>query len=400
MKIKIYLMKKNYFIITTISFLLCFTAMLSCKKNSINQDQLAGQLNTSAQKKVNDISNNLYDGPYILYNNGKIIVRTIELENGEQVAKSQTYPETNKSAVPVNIKFTDHPAWDFSVKLRDQIQNEPVSYTQPTKILALSDIEGEFAAFRGLLIANKVIDEQYNWIFGNGHLVICGDLFDRGEEVPATLWLLYKLEQDAKLKGGYLHTILGDHEFMNLNGDLRYLRPKYLDNADLMGLSYNDLYTADTELGRWLRSKNIAEKIGDYLCLHGGVSPAVNGLKMSLSALNSLCRQNYDNYKKPDQYTDKNIKTLFDGKLSPFWYRGYFKDPKATDSDIDQTFSFYKAKKVLVGHTIISTNVGFYYNGKVLGLDVDEHSGQHAGALFQDNTWYKIDDSGEKTPLN
>ncbi|QNK64995.1 metallophosphoesterase [Pedobacter sp. PAMC26386] len=378
------------------------TIFLACKKPDTNQSRQADQLSTSSRKKTNanGDSDNFNDGPYVLYRNGQIEVRTIVPEGDNQVANTQTYDPANKSAVPVNIKFSNHPDWNFSVKLRNEITNENVSYTQPTKILALSDIEGEFEAFRSLLLANHVIDEQYNWIYGNGHLIICGDLFDRGKEVPATLWLLYKLEQDAKSKGGYLHTILGDHEFMNMNGDLRYLQQKYLDNAALMNLDYNELYTTDTELGRWLRSKNVIEKVGDYLCLHGGVSPAVNNLKMSLSALNSLCRSNYDNYKKPDLYTDQDIKTLFDGKLSPFWYRGYFKDPKATTADINKTLSLYNAKKILVGHTIISTNVGFYYSGKVIGLDVDEHNGDRAGALFENNTWYKIDDSGDQTPLN
>ena len=36
------------------------------------------------------------------------------------------------------------------------------------------------------------MDEKYQWIFGKGHLVICGDLFDRGNDVAAELWLIYK----------------------------------------------------------------------------------------------------------------------------------------------------------------------------------------------------------------
>ena len=61
-------------------------------------------------------------------------------------------------------------------------------------MLALSDIEGEFENFRALLIAGHMMDSLYHWTFGKGHLVICGDLFDRGRDVVAELWLLYKLE--------------------------------------------------------------------------------------------------------------------------------------------------------------------------------------------------------------
>ena len=126
------------------------------------------------------------------------------------------------------------------------------------------------------------MDEQYKWTFGKGQLVICSDLFDRGSDVAATIWLLYKLEQDAKAKGGYLHTILGNHDIMNLSGDLRYVKGKYFEHAKLMGIDYMELYGSNAELGRWLRSKNLIEKIGDNLCLHAGVAPEINKLKMNL----------------------------------------------------------------------------------------------------------------------
>ena len=73
--------------------------------------------------------------------------------------------------------------------------------------------------------------------------VICGDLFDRGTEVPATMWLLYKLEEEAKLKGGYVHTILGNHDIMNLAGNFKYVDQKYFLNAEKLNLSYADLYS-------------------------------------------------------------------------------------------------------------------------------------------------------------
>lgn len=343
---------------------------------------------------------NVNDGPYVLYKKEQIEVRTIVEEEGIRKAKLQTFSVKEKASVPVNVQFSDHPEWNFSVKLQAALKNEPVEFKQPDQLLALSDIEGEFEAFRKLLLANKVIDEQYNWIFGKGHLVICGDLFDRGKEVPATIWLLYKLEQDAKAKGGYLHTILGNHDIMNLSGDLRYVRTKYFDNAKLMEVDYKDLYTADTELGRWLRSKNLIEKIGENLCMHAGVAPELNTLKMSLKEINNKCRPYYDKAKNPELFADKMVWKFFDGKkTSLFWYRGYFIDPKASEAEVDQTLALYKVKKIIVGHTIIDTNVGFYYNGKVLGIDVNQHKGKHEGALYEDKTWFKINTTGRKELL-
>ncbi|RZK56678.1 MAG: metallophosphoesterase [Pedobacter sp.] len=338
------------------------------------------------------------DGPYLSYKNDKILVRSIVENEGERKAVVKEFNVTEKHNIPVEIKFSDHADWNFSVKLQTKIKNEPVSFKQPDKLLALSDIEGEFEAIRKILLANKVIDEQYNWIFGKGHLVICGDLFDRGSYVAETIWLLYKLEQDAKAKGGYLHTILGNHDIMNLSGDLRYLEKKYLQNAKLLGVDYMELYNADTELGRWLRSKNLIEKIGDNLCLHAGVAPEINKLKLSLEQINADSRPFYDKAKKRELFTDENIWKLFDGsKSSVFWYRGYFSEPKATEAEVNETLSIYKVKRIIVGHTITATNVGFYYNRKVLGIAVNQHKGKHEGALYDKKKWYKVGiDGGRK----
>ncbi|RYG13755.1 MAG: metallophosphoesterase, partial [Chitinophagaceae bacterium] len=341
---------------------------------------------------------NQNDGPYITYENSGIVVRSIVTnKTGERNVTKQQYTTAEKNNIPVRISFSDHPDWDFSVKLQPVLKNEPVSFKQPKKLLALSDIEGEFEALRKLLLANKVIDEQYNWIFGNGHVVICGDLFDRGSEVVETIWLLYKLEQDAKAKGGYLHTILGNHDIMNLSGDLRYLEKKYLANAKLMEIDYMNLYSVDSELGRWLRSKNIIEKIGDNLCLHAGIAPDINKLNLTLAQINEGSRPFYDKAKKKELFTDDNIKKLFDGtKSSVFWYRGYFVEPKATEAEVDETLAIYKVKRIIVGHTIIATNVGFYYGGKVLGIAVNQHRGKHEGALYEAKQWHKVGIDGSK----
>lgn len=124
------------------------------------------------------------------------------------------------------VTFSNHPDWNFTVSMKAKLEIEPSATKMPIKLFLISDVEGEFEGFRNLLISNNVMDENYNWTFGKGHMVICGDLFDRGNEVPECLWLIYKLEQGAKTKGGYVHTLLGNHDIMNLSGDLRYVQPK------------------------------------------------------------------------------------------------------------------------------------------------------------------------------
>ncbi len=302
----------------------------------------------------------------------------------------------NKDAGFHEVKFDKQPDWNFKVKLVEYpVVPGPSVFGPAKKLLVLSDIEGEFAALRSLLLANKVIDKQYNWIFGKGHLVIAGDLFDRGDMVPECLWLFYKLEQEAKAAGGYFHTLLGNHEIMNLSGDLRYVHPKYLEQAKSSGMDYMQLYSKNTVLGNWLRSKNVVECIGDLLFMHAGMSTEVLALHLPIEKINAMCRPFYDVKKAllPD-----SLKIFFE-KESPFWYRGYFLEPRASMQVIDQTLKQYDCSKIIVGHTILDKNVAFYYQGKVLAVDVDEHSGHRAGALWTGNKWYKIDDIGKRVLL-
>jgi len=250
----------------------------------------------------------LYDGPYVSYEDGKVWSRSVT--NG-----TATGSEVKDGKVQVN--FAD-PALNFSVSLKKSLQNEPAVFDQPKKMFVVSDIEGQFAGFRNLLLANKVIDEQYNWTYGKGHLVICGDLFDRGLAVTETIWLIYRLEELAKKAGGYVHTILGNHDIMNLSSDLRYVQPKYMESAKLMGVAYMSLFDKSSELGRWLRTKNTIEKIGDNLCMHAGVSPVINELGHSVAEINTLCRPFYDQVKSLQGVAMKRLIHTFEEKVLYF----------------------------------------------------------------------------------
>ena len=341
------------------------------------------------------IAQDLQDGPYVSYRNDSVFIQSVE--QGKVVKDSS---RSNKSKpIQLTVHFPTHDNWNFRVNLKPAIQNEPSEFPQPEKLLVLSDIEGEFEGFRKILIGNGVIDESYNWTYGKGHVVICGDLFDRGLSVPETIWLMYKLELPAKNAGGYFHVILGNHDIMNLSGDLRYVQPKYLESAGKLGVNYMQLYSPDSELGRWLRSKNSIERIGDALYLHAGIAPQINRIKLSVNKINKRSRPYYDKAPNMNGVGNSSADPFFTDSTSLFWYRGYFQQPVATEADVDETLRFYKVKKIIVGHTILKGNIALYYNGKVIGIDVDRHAGDNQAALFENGIWYKVDENGSRTEL-
>ena len=155
----------------------------------------------------------------------------------------------------------------------------------------MADTHGEFEIAAQLLQRHGVIDEKLRWSFGKGHLAVLGDVFDRGPNHTELLWLFYKLEGEAARAGGGVHLAIGNHEAMVLNGDDRYLNPKYPRVATLLGVERHAmLWNEQSLLGQWLRSKAAVFRLGDYLCLHGGVSRELVDRGLTLSQVNQTVR--------------------------------------------------------------------------------------------------------------
>lgn len=189
---------------------------------------------------------------------------------------------------------------------------EPFRFDNEHGIVALSDIHGAYGAFVRALREAKVIDESDHWQAGARQLVITGDLTDRGPDSRAAMDLLMRLEEEAAEAGGRVHVLLGNHEVMNLVGDLRYVsageyaafaddeteaeratwRQRFVERA-ASGASTETLvaqferahppgffahrraFRPDGRYGAWLLGKPFVIVVGDTAFVHGGLSPAV-----------------------------------------------------------------------------------------------------------------------------
>jgi thiol-disulfide isomerase/thioredoxin len=357
------------------------TAHLSRKETEMGS-AIQKALSVSAVKSNNKLSN----APFVFYSKDSVWVNTVD--KGVVIKKKFLKQEANKKKINVSISFDTHPEWNFTTMLKSSPVPEASVFKPSDKTLVLSDIEGEFGAFRKLLLQAKVMDEKSNWIFGTGQLVLVGDFFDRGDKVTEVLWLIYKLETEAKNNGGYVHFILGNHDIMNLSGDYRYVKDKYFDIANLLGVTYFDLYGPETELGRWLRTKNIIEKVGDNLYLHAGLHSEVIKTNWRLDEINNKARANYNWAQLDDKQTDKEAGILFDGSISPFWYRGYYKGDNA--SLIDSTLNRFSCKHIITGHTIVADSITTFYDGKLINVDVPHADGKSEALLIEGDKYYRL----------
>lgn len=335
------------------------------------------------------------EGPHILWRGNSSAV-VLYMCGGEVEAKQVQ----GRREVRFN-GFCSDSATEYVVPTREP-RIEPFEFKRVPKILAVSDIHGEYEALVELLKNAGVIDDELRWSWGEGHFVINGDVFDRGDKVTECLWLIHRLEREAREAGGRVQYVLGNHEMMVLRGDNRYVNQRYLDGIPLEArIEHEDLFGPDMEFGRWLRSKHAAVKINDIVFVHGGLSPDAVARELDLGEINELARHSID---------VRSYEIVFDDtlwflttSLGPFWYRGYHGDrPEylaTTPEEVDQILDFYDASAIVVGHTE-RDHVESLYDGKVFGVDVPVDKIGVQGLLWQDGGWYRVTEAGELEPLS
>jgi len=201
-----------------------------------------------------------------------------------------------------------------------------VGATAAPRIVAVGDVHGDLAGFKKILVEAGVIDGTGAWVGGDTVLVQIGDLIDRGPSMRGTLDFVMALEQDAAKHGGRVVALLGNHEVLNLTGDLRYVTPaNYAEFADAgsekrredawvqvrdlrtrrareLGqadpptgaearkawldahppgyLEHQEAFGPAGTYGRWLRARPAVFVAQGVAFMHGGLSPALAGTSL------------------------------------------------------------------------------------------------------------------------
>ncbi len=349
-----------------------------------------------------------YDGPYILYEGLNARMLSVAPGPGGAVTEDETISQADLRREPLKVfpngrKKDDSRMDPFNVNLFDFSVEEQWDFEQPEKIFAIADIECGFAHTVNILKAGNVIDEDYNWIYGENHLVVNGDMFSRGLDMMALLWLLYKLDYEALAAGGKVHIIIGNHEAMNLRGDVRYVEDRYIDWTNSMGIPYEDLFNEDTELGRWLRSKNTIIRIGRNLIVHGGISPEFVEREITPLEANRLVRRDLGLQTSELEGTSEFVFRTW----GPLWYRGMVRIREDREpvfaEDMPPILDYFDVDRFVVGHckgpeimklreklvVVIDVNhTGNWASGDSRALLIEHKDGE-------DHLW-AVYDSGEK----
>src|ERR1700692_218759 len=123
----------------------------------------------------------------------------------------------------------------------------------PETIVAIGDVHNNFDGFVAILQRAGLTDQQNHWTGGKTTFVQVGDLLDRGPKPREVMDLMISLEKEAPKAGGRVVALLGNHEMMNIMGDLRYVTAEnYAAYAD--GNSAERQKSAYQEYVKWRRS--------------------------------------------------------------------------------------------------------------------------------------------------
>lgn len=336
----------------------------------------------------------LSDGPHVFWT-GEDSVRVETVERGRIVRQELVVPHEVTIQVPEGALARPYAFH------RRTFEPEASQYEGVSRILAVSDVHGHVDRLADLLKHHQVVDERLGWCWGDGHLVIVGDIMDRGPTVTEALWMVHRLEREAEACGGKVHFLLGNHEMMVLQGDTRYSHAKYLQTSAMMGRSYGDLFGLDAELGRWLRSKNMAVRLNDLLFVHAGVSPMMAERFPDLDVANAQGRRLIDAH--PVEMRTNSDYNFLAGPDGPLWYRGYF-GPWSMDDGLDedgmeQILGTYGVRAVVIGHTTMP-QVKTLLGGRVIAIDTGMKMGLPGeGILWERGDLYHLRSTGGPEPL-
>jgi len=208
-------------------------------------------------------------------------------------------------------------------------------WTGVERVVAMSDPHGAYDAMTRTLSNAGIVDEALAWSGGETHLVITGDLLDRGADSRKIMDLVMRLELEAIESGGMVHLTMGNHELMNLVGDVRYVsRGEFSAFADEESpdereewfqrfyatqalqseapldttavraafdktrpsgfYGHRQAFGSEGKYGRWLLQKPLVVVVNDTAYVHGGLPPTI--ADTSLEQLNDEMRLQVGDY--------------------------------------------------------------------------------------------------------
>jgi hypothetical protein len=241
------------------------------------------------------------------------------------------------------------------------------------RIVAVGDVHGAYDGLIATLQGAGVIDDKLAWSGGKTHLVFTGDLLDRGAKSRDVMDLVMRLEKEALRDGGRVHLVLGNHEVMNLTGDLRYVAnaeyiafldmekrkerrrwykrfkngtPEDMDESTVLSqfnkkappgfFGHRRAFRHDGIYGKWLLEKPFIVVVNETAFVHGGLPAFV--AEYGLEGPNVTLKQHLNEYVVTRDYlADNDVMSPIDRfKEIPKMFAGLANAGQIPDEYLDE----------------------------------------------------------------
>ena len=317
------------------------------------------------------------------------------------------------------------------------------------RIIAVGDLHGDYDAWIDIARAAGLVDAKNHWAAGKTTFVQAGDITDRGPDSLKIIRHLRKLEKEAAKAGGRVIVLVGNHEAMNMTGDLRYTDPgefaaftdvhskalrqavwdsngkifianykarhpemsdqqihdAWFASMPLGMLEHQRAWAPDGELGRWAAGNPAVVRLGDSLFVHGGISAAyanvpVDEINRRVSAALKA--------------RETAQTSIINDPMGPLWYRGLITrgaldqegwsiatattpalaaTPRPSiDAELDMVLKGFGVRRLVIAHTPSLKGIDISHSGKLVRIDTG-NSRYYKGQL----SWLEIA-GGQATP--
>ena len=278
-----------------------------------------------------------------------------------------------------------------------------------------------------------LLDPSGHWAGGKTFFVQVGDILDRGVEARPVLDLLMRLEKEARPAGGRVIVLLGNHDVMNILGDLSAVQPaeyeewkepetagsrtppgktrrmefvdavterareeakaagqpfdeaayrqKILDETPPGYVERAQALSASGEYGQWLRGRNVVATVNGVAFVHGGLTPEVAAL--GCEEINRKVRSELGTDLAQTRANPQAA--LATGENGPLAYRGLAReDETALLPSVEKVLQSMAVKAVVIAHTPTGDGkIRPRFGGRVVMVDVGMLAvlGGHLAAL-------------------
>jgi hypothetical protein len=244
------------------------------------------------------------------------------------------------------------------------------------RVVAVGDLHGDLEATRRVLRAAGAIDGKDHWIGGKLVVVQTGDTIDRGDDDRAVIDLIERLRVEARKAGGELIAMSGNHELMNVAGDMRYVSEA---SAAAFEQGRAEAFAPGAPYARILATWPVITKVDRSVFVHGGVLLA--HVRYGIDRVNDETAA--------WMRGERAAPAIMMADDAPVWTRLYSAEDEPSAeicAQLKQVLSKLGADRMIVGHTPqargidaacgdrvwrIDTGMSHYYGGPLQWLEIE-----------------------------